>query len=152
MAKQKDKKPKEKEKRTHFTAQEREFLIDSIYCDIINGVSMYHIRRKLRNGQYPTENGDFYPPLKKSASLDIPKEAYERLSESDKARPAELEERKRMYRERLLNLYNESYKVNDFRNALASLKELAKCEGVDEPDKLELSGNIEETVNITFGF
>ena len=54
---------------------------------------------------------------------------------------------------RILAVYNDSINSNDRVNALKALDQLSKLIGLyDNKQKVEISGNLTETVNISFGF
>ena len=64
-----------------------------------------------------------------------------------------IEEQRHMMYNRILAVYNDSINSNDRVNALKALDQLSKLIGLyDNKQKVELSGNLTETVNISFGF
>ena len=81
---------------------------------------------------------------------------YKVISDAYAMAKAELDEQRDKQRElfyqRLLTVFNESMEANDRQNALKALDMFARFGGLYDKEKVELSGNLTENVNISFGF
>ena len=81
---------------------------------------------------------------------------YKVISDAYAMAKTELDEQRDKQRElfyqRLLTLFNESMEANDRQNALKALDMFARFGGLYDKVKVEISGNLTENVNISFGF
>ena len=125
----------------------KEKVVIAVWIDLCNGVSRHDIMQKLKN-DLMVEGVETYR-LTKSMKYKIISDAYAMAKE-------ELEEQRDKQRElfyqRLLTVYNECMVANDRQNALKALDLFGKFGGLYEKEKVEISGNLTETVNISFGF
>lgn len=117
-----------------------------IYLDLVNGLTKYEVYKKLKEDAYPEPTSQYSNThryrLVKSA-FDMAKEECEE----------KIEEQRHMMYNRILAVYNDSINSNDRVNALKALDQLSKLIGLyDNKQKVELSGNLTENVNISFGF
>lgn len=135
-----------RERKTDRTTFNKDELMELIWCDILNGVSRYQILLKLERDAYP---GFITSAYKRSSKYKIVKDAYDHCKieldgNKDKLR--------QLFYDRLLGLYNDCIENRDRRTALETLKYISKLSGIEEPEKIELSGTLDNNVNITFGF
>ena len=125
----------------------KEKVVIAVWIDLCNGVSRHDIMQKLDNDMMV--EGAETSKLTKSMRYKIISDAYAMAKE-------ELEEQRDKQRElfyqRLLTVYNECMVANDRQNALKALDLFGKFGGLYEKEKVEISGNLTETVNISFGF
>ena len=125
----------------------KEKVVIAVWIDLCNGVSRHDIMQKLENDLMI--EGVETSRLTKSMKYKIISDAYAMAKE-------ELEEQRDKQRElfyqRLLTVFNESMEANDRQNALKALDMFARFGGLYDKEKVELSGNLTETVNISFGF
>lgn len=125
----------------------KEKVVIAVWIDLCNGVSRHDIMQKLENDLML--EGVETSRLTKSMKYKIISDAYAMAKE-------ELEEQRDKQRElfyqRLLTVYNECMVANDRQNALKALDLFGKFGGLYEKEKVEISGNLTETVNISFGF
>ena len=125
----------------------KEKVVMAVWIDLCNGVSRHDIMQKLENDLMV--EGVETSRLTKSMKYKIISDAYAMAKE-------ELEEQRDKQRElfyqRLLTVFNESMEANDRQSALKALDMFARFGGLYEKEKVELSGNLTETVNISFGF
>lgn len=125
----------------------KEKVVIACWIDLCNGVSRHDIMQKLDNDLMV--EGVETSRLTKSMRYKIISDAYAMAKE-------ELEEQRDKQRElfynRLLTVYNECMVANDRQNALKALDLFGKFGGLYEKEKVEISGNLTETVNISFGF
>ena len=125
----------------------KEKVVIAVWIDLCNGVSRHDIMQKLDNDMMV--EGVETSKLTKSMRYKIISDAYAMAKE-------ELEEQRDKQRElfyqRLLTVFNESMEANDRQNALKALDMFAKFGGLYDKEKVEISGNLTETVNISFGF
>ena len=125
----------------------KEKVVMAVWIDLCNGVSRHDIMQKLENDLMV--EGVETSRLTKSMKYKIISDAYAMAKE-------ELEEQRDKQRElfyqRLLTVYNECMVANDRQNALKALDLFGKFGGLYEKEKVEISGNLTETVNISFGF
>lgn len=122
---------------------DREELVQLIYTDIINGVSRYQILLKLKRDQY---EGFESSKFSRSKQYDLIQEAFENCKIELKE---QREQQKELMYQRLLDVYQESRDARDRQNAISALKELKKLMGLDDPDKVDVTGDLK--VNISFG-
>ena len=125
----------------------KEKVVIAVWIDLCNGVSRHDIMQKLDNDLMV--EGVETSRLTKSMRYKIISDAYAMAKE-------ELDEQRDKQRElfynRLLTVYNECMVANDRQNALKALDLFAKFGGLYEKEKVELSGNLTQDVNISFGF
>ena len=125
----------------------KEKVVIAVWIDLCNGVSRHDIMQKLENDLMV--EGVETSRLTKSMKYKVISDAYAMAKE-------ELEEQRDKQRElfyqRLLTVYNECMVANDRQNALKALDLFGKFGGLYEKEKVEISGNLTETVNISFGF
>lgn len=125
----------------------KEKVVIAVWIDLCNGVSRHDIMQKLDNDLMV--EGVETSRLTKSMRYKIISDAYAMAKE-------ELEEQRDKQRElfynRLLTVYNECMVANDRQNALKALDLFGKFGGLYEKEKVEISGNLTQDVNISFGF
>ena len=125
----------------------KEKVVIAVWIDLCNGVSRHDIMQKLENDLML--EGVETSRLTKSMKYKIISDAYAMAKE-------ELEEQRDKQRElfyqRLLTVFNESMEANDRQSALKALDMFARFGGLYDKEKVEISGNLTETVNISFGF
>ena len=125
----------------------KEKVVIAVWIDLCNGVSRHDIMQKLDNDLMV--EGVETSRLTKSMRYKIISDAYAMAKE-------ELEEQRDKQRElfyqRLLTVYNECMVANDRQSALKALDMFARFGGLYDKEKVEISGNLTETVNISFGF
>ena len=125
----------------------KEKVVIAVWIDLCNGVSRHDIMQKLENDLMV--EGVETSRLTKSMRYKVISDAYDMAKE-------ELEEQRDKQRElfyqRLLTVFNESMEANDRQSALKALDMFAKFGGLYEKEKVELSGNLTQDVNISFGF
>lgn len=125
----------------------KEKVVIAVWIDLCNGVSRHDIMQKLENDLMV--EGVETSRLTKSMRYKVISDAYAMAKE-------ELEEQRDKQRElfyqRLLTVFNESMEANDRQSALKALDLFAKFGGLYEKEKVELSGNLTQDVNISFGF
>ena len=125
----------------------KEKVVIAVWIDLCNGVSRHDIMQKLDSDLMV--EGVETSKLTKSMRYKIISDAYAMAKE-------ELEEQRDKQRElfyqRLLTVFNESMEANDRQSALKSLDMFARFGGLYDKEKVEISGNLTETVNISFGF
>ena len=125
----------------------KEKVVIAVWIDLCNGVSRHDIMQKLENDLMI--EGVETSRLTKSMKYKIISDAYAMAKE-------ELEEQRDKQRElfyqRLLTVFNESMEANDRQSALKALEMFARFGGLYDKEKVEISGNLTETVNISFGF
>lgn len=122
---------------------DREELVQLIYVDLINGVSRYQILLKLKRDQY---EGFESSKFSRSKQYDLIQEAYENCKIELKEQK---EQQKELMYQRLLDVYQECRDARDRQNAISALKELKKLMGLDDPDKVDVTANV--NVDISFG-
>ena len=123
-----------------------EELVQLCLVDLLNGYSRNDIMQKLNNDLY---EGHKSSEFCRSTKYYILQECYERC----KMELAEnMDKMRELFYNRLLAVYNESLLANDRQNALKSLDMVARFAGLYDKEKVELSGNLTENVNISFGF
>ena len=125
----------------------KEKVVIAVWIDLCNGVSRHDIMQKLENDLMV--EGVETSRLTKSMRYKIISDAYAMAKE-------ELEEQRDKQRElfyqRLLTVFNESMEANDRQNALKALDMFARFGGLYDKEKVEISGNLTQDVNISFGF
>ena len=125
----------------------KEKVVIACWISLCNGESRHDIMQKLDNDLMV--EGVETSRLTKSMRYKIISDAYAMAKE-------ELDEQRDKQRElfynRLLTVYNECMVANDRQNALKALDMFAKFGGLYDKEKVEISGNLTENVNISFGF
>lgn len=125
----------------------KEKVVIACWISLCNGESRHDIMQKLDNDLMV--EGVETSRLTKSMKYKVISDAYAMAKE-------ELEEQRDKQRElfynRLLTVYNECMVANDRQNALKALDLFGKFGGLYEKEKVEISGNLTENVNISFGF
>lgn len=125
----------------------KEKVVIACWISLCNGESRHDIMQKLDNDLMV--EGVETSRLTKSMRYKIISDAYAMAKE-------ELDEQRDKQRElfynRLLTVYNECMVANDRQNALKALDLFGKFGGLYEKEKVEISGNLTENVNISFGF
>ena len=125
----------------------KEKVVIAVWIDLCNGVSRHDIMQKLENDLML--EGVETSRLTKSMKYKIISDAYAMAKEElDEQRDKQRE----LFYQRLLTVFNESMEANDRQNALKALDMFAKFGGLYDKEKVEISGNLTETVNISFGF
>lgn len=136
----------EKQEKQNRLPYKKEELLELIWCDIMNGVSRYQIKLKLERDAY-----EGYPTstYSRSGQYKLIKDAYDKCEIELQGKRDEL---RKVFYDRFLSLYNDCIENGDRRTALETLKYITKLSGLEEPEKIELSGTLNENINITFGF
>lgn len=125
----------------------KEKVVIAVWIDLCNGVSRHDIMQKLENDLML--EGVETSRLTKSMKYKIISDAYAMAKEElDEQRDKQRE----LFYQRLLTVFNESMEANDRQNALKALDMFAKFGGLYDKEKVELSGNLTEDVNISFVF
>ena len=125
----------------------KEKVVIAVWIDLCNGVSRHDIMQKLDNDMMV--EGVETSRLTKSMKYKVISDAYAMAkAELDEQRDKQRE----LFYQRLLTVYNECMVANDRQNALKALDLFGKFGGLYEKEKVEISGNLTETVNISFGF
>ena len=120
-------------------------LIYRITSDIIEGASRGTVIRKMKNNEYNMSfNTSEYAD---NTIIKMYKEAHRWLKvEQD----GDKDQLRNVFYERYLNLYKNSLQANDRTNALATLKEMTRMLGLNEPEKLNIKED--RRIIIDFGF
>lgn len=125
----------------------KEKVVIAVWIDLCNGVSRHDIMQKLENDLMV--EGVETSRLTKSMKYKIISDAYAMAkAELDEQRDKQRE----LFYQRLLTVFNESMEANDRQSALKALDMFARFGGLYDKEKVEISGNLTETVNISFGF
>lgn len=125
----------------------KEKVVMAVWIDLCNGVSRHDIMQKLENDLMV--EGVETSRLTKSMKYKIISDAYAMAKEElDEQRDKQRE----LFYQRLLTVYNECMVANDRQNALKALDLFGKFGGLYEKEKVEISGNLTQDVNISFGF
>ena len=125
----------------------KEKVVIAVWIDLCNGVSRHDIMQKLDSDLMV--EGVETSKLTKSMRYKIISDAYAMAkAELDEQRDKQRE----LFYQRLLTVFNESMEANDRQNALKALDMFARFGGLYDKEKVEISGNLTETVNISFGF
>ena len=123
-----------------------EHIIDQIYCDIMNGVSRYHIKRKLMEGNYEGQEKGF----SERHTYDYLTAANERIK-NDFAMGQE--EARNLLLGRLESVYNDAFVLGDKNAAIRALENMAKMYGLDKPQTaIQINTDSSNGVTINFGF
>lgn len=125
----------------------KEKVVIAVWIDLCNGVSRHDIMQKLENDLML--EGVETSRLTKSMKYKIISDAYAMAKEElDEQRDKQRE----LFYQRLLTVFNESMEANDRQSALKALDMFARFGGLYDKEKVEISGNLTENVNISFGF
>ena len=125
----------------------KEKVVIAVWIDLCNGVSRHDIMQKLDNDMMV--EGVETSRLTKSMRYKVISDAYAMAkAELDEQRDKQRE----LFYQRLLTVYNECMVANDRQNALKALDLFGKFGGLYEKEKVEISGNLTQDVNISFGF
>ena len=125
----------------------KEKVVIAVWIDLCNGVSRHDIMQKLENDLML--EGVETSRLTKSMRYKIISDAYAMAKEElDEQRDKQRE----LFYQRLLTVFNESMEANDRQSALKALDMFARFGGLYDKEKVELSGNLTEDVNISFVF
>lgn len=125
----------------------KEKVVIAVWIDLCNGVSRHDIMQKLENDLMV--EGVETSRLTKSMKYKVISDAYAMAKEElDEQRDKQRE----LFYQRLLTVFNESMVANDRQSALKALDLFAKFGGLYDKEKVELSGNLTENVNISFSF
>lgn len=120
-------------------------LIYRITSDIIEGANRETVVRKMKNNEYNMsfKTSDYAD----NTIMKMYKEAHRWLKvEQD----GDKEQLRNVFYERYLALYKNSLRANDRTNALATLKEMTRMLGLNEPEKLNIKED--RRIIIDFGF
>lgn len=120
-------------------------LIYRITSDIIEGANRETVVRKMKNDKYNMsfKTSDYTD----NTIIKMYKEAHRWLKVEQEGDKDQL---RNVFYERYLNLYKNSLQANDRTNALATLKEMTRMLGLNEPDKLNIKED--RRIIIDFGF
>lgn len=122
---------------------DREELVQLIVCDILNGVSRYRVMLKLKRDQYEGFESSKYS---RSKQYDLIEEAYNNC----KIPLAEDRQKQReLFIARYEDILEECRDSRDRQNAIAALKEMGKILGIYDPEKVDVTANV--NVDISFG-
>ena len=125
----------------------KEKVVIAVWIDLCNGVSRHDIMQKLDSDLMV--EGVETSKLTKSMRYKIISDAYAMAkAELDEQRDKQRE----LFYQRLLTVFNESMEANDRQNALKALDMFAKFGGLYDKEKVEISGNLTQDINISFGF
>ena len=125
----------------------KEKVVIAVWIDLCNGVSRHDIMQKLDNDMMV--EGVETSKLTKSMRYKIISDAYAMAKEElDEQRDKQRE----LFYQRLLTVFNESMEANDRQSALKALDLFAKFGGLYDKEKVEISGNLTQDINISFGF
>lgn len=120
-------------------------LIYRITSDIIEGASRQTVIKKMKdNGYNMSFNTSDYTD---NTIIKMYKEAHRWLKVEQEGDKDQL---RNVFYERYLNLYKNSLQANDRTNALATLKEMTRMLGLNEPEKLNIKED--RRIIIDFGF
>lgn len=120
-------------------------LIYRITSDIIEGANRETVVRKMKNNEYNMsfKTSDYAD----NTIMKMYKEAHRWLKVEQEGDKDQL---RNVFYERYLNLYKNSLQANDRTNALATLKEMTRMLGLNEPEKLNIKED--RRIIIDFGF
>ena len=125
----------------------KEKVVIAVWIDLCNGVSRHDIMQKLDSDLMV--EGVETSKLTKSMRYKIISDAYAMAkAELDEQRDKQRE----LFYQRLLTVFNESMEANDRQSELKALEMFARFGGLYDKEKVEISGNLTENVNISFGF
>jgi len=131
---------KQNKKRPKF---DREELVHLIACDILGGVSRNRAMEKLKKDKYDGFESSKYS---RSTKYNLIEEAY------IQCRPrleADMQRQRELFIARYEDILEEARDARDRQNAINALKEMGKILGVYEPEKVDVTANV--NVDISFG-
>lgn len=126
---------------------QREALLDEITCDLLNGMSRFQVQRKLQEKQYESQVKDKEPSPKSISALI--KESYDRCKLELKE---ERDEQRALMYSRVLAVYEDAIANGDRSNSLRALSQLTDLMGLNEPDKVEVKGEITNNLRVKVNF
>ena len=126
---------------------QREALLDEITCDLLNGMSRFQVQRKLQEKQYESQVKDKEPSPKSISGLI--KESYDRCKLELKE---ERDEQRALMYSRVLAVYEDAIANGDRSNSLKALSQLTDLMGLNEPDKVEVKGEITNNLRVKVNF
>lgn len=126
---------------------QREALLDEITCDLLNGMSRFQVQRKLQEKQYESQVKEKEPSPKSISALI--KESYDRCKLELKE---ERDEQRAMMYSRVLAVYEDAVANGDRSNSLKALSQLTDLMGLNEPDKVEVKGEITNNLRVKVNF
>lgn len=120
-------------------------LMHRMTTDIIEGANRETVVRKMKNNEYNMsfKTSDYAD----NTILRMYKEAHRWLKVEQEGDKEQLRD---IFYERYLNLYKNALQANDRTNALATLKEMTRMLGLNEPEKLNIKED--RKIIIDFGF
>lgn len=110
-------------------------------------MSRFQVQRKLQEKQYDNQVKD-KEPSPKSISAVI-KESYDRCKLELKE---ERDEQRALMYSRVLAVYEDAIANSDRSNALKALSQLTDLMGLNEPDKVEVKGEITNNLRVKVNF
>ena len=126
---------------------QREALLDEITCDLLNGMSRFQVQRKLQEKQYESQVKEKEPSPKSISALI--KESYDRCKLELKE---ERDEQRALMYSRVLAVYEDAIANGDRSNSLKALSQLTDLMGLNEPDKVEVKGEITNNLRVKVNF
>ena len=126
---------------------QREALLDEVTCDLLNGMSRFQVQRKLQEKQYENQVKEKDPSRKSISS--IIKESYDRCKLELKE---ERDEQRALMYSRVLAVYEDAIANGDRSNSLKALSQLTDLMGLNEPDKVEVKGEITNNLRVKVNF
>lgn len=120
-------------------------LMHRMTTDIIEGANRATVVRKMKNNEYNMsfKTSDYAD----NTIIRMYKEAHRWLKVEQEGDKDEL---RNIFYERYLHLYRNALQSNDRTNALATLKEMTRMLGLNEPEKLNIKED--RRIIIDFGF
>lgn len=132
-------------KNTKINTHAKKELVYRIAKDIVNGLSRSKVVKKMKDdGYYMSFKTSEYTDGSMSTAYD---DAVKMLKVEFDGKKDEL---RNVVYERYLNLYNEALQANDRTNALATLKEMTRMLGLNEPELYNIKED--KRIIIDFGF
>lgn len=132
-------------KNTKINTHAKKELVYRIAKDIVNGLSRSKVVKKMKDDGYDLSfKTSEYTDGSMSTAYD---DAVKMLKVEFDGKKDEL---RNVVYERYLNLYNEALQANDRTNALATLKEMTRMLGLNEPELYNIKED--KRIIIDFGF
>lgn len=132
-------------KDTKINTHAKKELVYRIAKDIVNGLSRSKVVKKMKDdGYHMSFKTSEYTDGSMSTAYD---DAVKMLKVEFDGKKDEL---RNVVYERYLNLYNEALQANDRTNALATLKEMTRMLGLNEPELYNIKED--KRIIIDFGF
>lgn len=117
--------------------------INKVWKDLINGKTKYEILRKIQSNAYKIPEYDT-SALSKSQQYNIINKAYQLCKvELEQQR----EEMKATMYNRYLAVYEDAVDNSDRANAIKALDSISKLSGINEPDKLDITSDVNVTID-----